>query len=255
MPHRIPLLPCAHAGLLLAAGLVACPAVAAQPAQTSAAGWRLQITPYVWTLGLKSSLQLAPAMPTAQVTQSFSDVFKDLKAAAFVHATARHTRYVLQADASYASLARQATLGPGVPVRAKLQQSAFTLLGGYPWTLSERNHLDLMAGLRAWHVRAQVQARPLLDTRLGRSFVDPIVAVRWRHVLNESWSSLAYADAGGWNVGSKRTWQMLVTLNYQWKEQLYFSAGYRRLYVDYRDGPQRIAAHMAGPVLGATWRF
>lgn len=243
---------------LLATVLASAPAWATPAAQQPPAasdGWRLQVTPYVWTLGLKSSLQLSPQLPSVHVTQSFSDVWSDLQAAAFLNGTARYGRYVFQADASYASLARQSVLAPGLPVRATLQQSSLSLTGGYQWSLSERNHLDLMAGLRAWHLRAQVQARPLLDRRLSESFADPIVAARWRHTLSARWSSLVYADIGGWNVGSHRTWQLLATLNYQWNEQLYVSAGYRHLYVDYRDGFQRVAAHMAGPVIGATWRF
>ena len=245
-------------GVLPCTLLAACTAWAtppSTPATSAAAAWRMQVTPYVWALGLKSTLGLAPNLPNVQVSQSFSDVLSDLKAAAFLNATARQGRYVLQADASYASLSRNALLPPGLPVRAKLQQSSLTLTGGYQWELSADDHLDLMAGLRAWHLRAQVQAAPLLSARLSESFVDPIVAARWRHAWSSQWSTLVYADAGGWSVGSKRTWQLLATANYQWNEQLYFSVGYRRLYVDYRDGGQRVAAHLAGPVLGATWRF
>lgn len=218
-------------------------------------GWRLQVTPYVWAVGLKSTLQLSPQWPAVQANQSFSEVLSDLKAAAFLNATARYGRYVLQGDASYASLSHRALLPPGLPVRAKLQQSALTLTGGYQWPLSERDQVDLLAGVRAWHVRAQVQAAPLLDQRWSQSWVDPIVAVRWRHAWAQRWSSLVYADVGGWNVGAKRTWQALATVNYQFSEQLYVSAGYRHLYVDYRDGPVRVAAHLGGPLLGATWRF
>ena len=33
------------------------------------------------------------------------------------------------------------------------------------------------------------------------------------------------------------------------------AAGYRQLNVDYRDGGTRLDVTMAGPILGATWRF
>ncbi|WP_262983254.1 hypothetical protein [Paracoccus mutanolyticus] len=44
-------------------------------------------------------------------------------------------------------------------------------------------------------------------------------------------------------------------MNYQVTDQLYVSAGYRQLNVDYRDGGTRLDVTMAGPILGATWRF
>lgn len=76
-------------------------------------------------------------------------------------------------------------------------------------------------------------AQPLLpETRLSKRFTDPILAVRWRHQFNPQWSTLLYADAGGFGVGSHATWQVLATVNYQVREQLYLSLGYRQLNVD-----------------------
>lgn len=219
--------------------------------------WRFQVTPYVWMTGLKGDLRLSPRLPTAHVSQSFSDVLSDLKAAAFLNGTARRDRYVLQADASYASVASHAQLPLGLQLqaRAKVQQSSLTVTGGYQWQPSAQDSIDTMVGVRGWHLRSSLQVAPLLSERLSKSFVDPIVALRWRHQWSDRWSSLLYADAGGFGVGSESTWQVLATVNYQLRDKVYLSAGYRQLNVDYRSGNQRLDVRLGGPVLGATFQF
>lgn len=220
-----------------------------------ASPWRFQVTPYVWLTGLRGELQLSPRLPQVHVSQSFSDVLSDLKAAAFLSGTARRGHYVLQADASYASVASHAQLPLGLQARAKVQQSSLTLTGGYQWQPTPQDSIDTMVGVRGWHLRSSLQVAPLLSERLRKSFVDPIVALRWRHQWSDRWSSLLYADAGGMGVGSESTWQVLGTINYQLRDAVYLSAGYRQLNVDYRSGNQRLDVRLGGPVLGATFQF
>lgn len=217
--------------------------------------WHWQLTPYVWMTGLHGDIHPGANLPSAHVSQSFSDVLDDLDAAFFLTGTARKDRYVVQADLSYASLSASASLPPGLPAHAKVKQTSLTLTGGYYWTLSPQDGLDAMAGLRAWELRSQLQAPPVLSMRLNHLFADPIVAMRWRHQWTPAWSTLLYADIGGFGVGSHTTWQWLATVNYQWRDALYLSAGYRQLAVDYRTQAQRLNLRMGGPVLGVTWRF
>lgn len=218
-------------------------------------GWRFQLTPYVWMTGLKGDIRVARNAPTAHVSQSFTDVLNDLDAAAFLNGTARKGRYVLQLDASYASLSDQASLPMGLKAHTKIQQSALTLTGGRNWQLSPADSLDVLAGVRWWNIRASVQLQPLLHTQTRESFVDPIVALRWRHQFTPRWSTLVYADLGGLGVGSDFTWQLLAVANYQLRDNVFLSAGYRQLNVDYRSGGRRLDFGMGGPVLGATFRF
>ena len=228
---------------------------ASMDAPLDASAWRFQVTPYVWMTGLKGDLQLSPGLPNIHVSQPFSDVLSDLNAAAFLNGTARRDRYVLQADASYASVSSTTSLPLGLQARAKVRQSSLTLTGGYQWQPSPQDSLDAMLGVRGWHLRSSLQVAPLLSVHLSKSFVDPIVALRWRHQWNDRWSSLLYADAGGFGVGSESTWQVLATVNYQLRDSVYLSAGYRQLNVDYRNGSQSLNVRLGGPVLGATFRF
>lgn len=56
-------------------------------------------------------------------------------------------------------------------------------------------------------------------------------------------------------MGSEFTWQLLAVVNYQLRDNIYVSAGYRQLSVDYRSNGRRLDFGMGGPVLGATFRF
>lgn len=81
------------------------------------------------------------------------------------------------------------------------------------------------------------------------------MAARWRYEIAPRCSTLVYADTSGLDVGSKFTWQMHGSLNYQVKENIFVSVGYRHLSVDYRAGGKRLTFSQSGPLVGATFRF
>lgn len=95
----------------------------------------------------------------------------------------------------------------------------------------------------------------LASAQSNSSFVDPIVATRWRYEIATRCSNLVYAYMGGLDVGSKFTWQIHGSRNSQVKENIFVSLGYRHLSVDYRDGGKRLALSQSGPLVGTTFRF
>lgn len=239
-------------GLLTVAGASA-QAQAADDRESDA--WRFQLTPYVWMSGLEGRVRPFQGAPTAHVDKSFSDVLDNLDAAAFLTGTARKGRYVLQGDFSYTSTTDAAALPLGLSAKAKVRQTSMTLAGGYNWSVGTASSIDLLAGVRLWNIKADVQVPGLLATRSTTSFADPIVAMRWRYDLAPRWSTLVYADAGGFGLGSEATWQIMGSMNYQFKDNVYLSLGYRHLGVNYRDNGKRLDLRFSGPLIGATFRF
>ena len=244
--------------LLVLLGLLAGTQVNAQEnVQESKApeAWRFQLTPYVWMSGLDGEVRPFNGAPTAHVDKSFSDVLKNLDAAAFINGTARKGSYVLQGDFSYASSSDKAKLPMGLSAQAKIKQTSMTVTGGQHLTLSPRSGLDLMAGVRLWQIKADVKVPGIAAAHSCTSFVDPVVAARWRYEIAPRWSTLVYADMGGLGVGSKFTWQIHGSVNYAVKDNLFVSLGYRQLSVDYRDGGKRLDFSQSGPIVGATFLF
>jgi hypothetical protein len=240
-----------------ALGLALAASAAAQAAGSQAAvdeAWRFQLTPYVWMTGLDGHVQPFKGAPTAHVDKSFSDVLRNLKAAAFLTGTARKGPWVLHGDLSHASTADGASLPLGLSADARVRQTSMTLAAGRNWQQGASS-VDLLGGLRLWDIHARVNVSGLASARSDTSFTDPIIAARWRYALAPQWSSLVYVDAGGFGVGSDSTWQVLGTLNYQWRENVYLSLGYRHLRVNYRSDGKRLDFSQGGPILGATFRF
>ena len=72
------------------------------------------------------------------------------------------------------------------------------------------------------------------------------------HPSGLRWFTWIPADGG---VGSDSTWQMLGTINYQWRENIHFSLGYRHLQVNYRNHGKQLDFSQSGPLVGATFQF
>ncbi|WP_027017205.1 outer membrane beta-barrel protein [Comamonas composti] len=245
------------AGLSLLAVCATATTTSAHADQTDQGGngWRYQLTPYLWMTGMNGHLRPLANSPTAHVNESFSELLSNLDAALFLSGTARQGQYVLQGDLSYASVSDKASLPLGLTANTRLRQTALTLTGGINRPLGTGSSLDLMAGVRLWDIKARVQVPGLGSFESREHFADPILAARWHHSLGPRWSSLVYADAGGFGVGSDSTWQIMASLNYEIRNSLYLSFGYRHLKVNYRDGGQRLDFSMSGPLVGATYRF
>lgn len=84
---------------------------------------------------------------------------------------------------------------------------------------------------------------------------DPVVAARLIARLGGPWSVTLIGGVGGFDAGSRLTWQALGTVNYRWNENWMLRAGYRALHVDYRSGRFLYDTTMHGPILAATYRF
>ncbi len=225
-----------------------------------------QITPYVWASGLGGDITPFTGAPTVSVSKSFSDLLGDLDAAFFVSAYARRGNLVFMGDFSTSSSSRSGvTPSPpapaALPASGKMRQTSITALAGYRVASSPDATFDILGGLRHWRLRGEVDVPPIPGVFPGASamrsasFTDPIIAARANFQLAPGWSALLYADVGGFGAGSRQTAQLLGTVNYQFRQNTFLSAGYRHLHVDYRSGGTRFDMRMSGPILGATFRF
>jgi hypothetical protein len=235
---------------------VALLALRAAPAPAADAGrWVGQVTPYAWGSGMDGTITPSSGAPTVRFERSFSEILEDLDASLFVSGYARRDRLVLLGDFSYSTSSKDGRVPPGVPAEGSLRQRSLTLAGGWRAVQGETVNLDLLAGLRSWRVRGEVDV-PLAGVARSpsSSFTDPILAVRANVALAPRWSVIAYADVGVAGA-SERTWQTVATVNYLGSARWAFSAGLRQLRVDYGSGGTRLDVTLSGPLLGASWRF
>ncbi len=235
--------------MTLALGLLALPAVAQDRV--------FQLTPYVWGSGVGGTVRPVAGGPSLRFSEGLRDVLEDLDSAFFLSGLFRQDRFVLLGDYSTSRSSRDGTVpGLGLPVTGRLEQSSFTLAAGYRALATKRATIDYLIGLRHWDVEARAKTPvPGLAAGLSVDFTDPILAARTNIRLNDRWSVIGYADVGGFGVGSDLTSQLLATVNWQARERLFLSAGYRHLYVDYDDDGKGFEGSFSGPILGLSLQF
>jgi len=114
--------------------------------------------------------------------------------------------------------------------------------------LAAKNDPELAAALQSGvqaridQAKANVQARINAILTQGLSTVfslteqwfDPYIGLACRYNFYKAFYFTAKADAGGFGVGSRFTWQGYGALGCQITRRVYAEAGYRYLYVDYR---------------------
>lgn len=263
------------ASILLAAALATgvADAARAEEPDTTPTGrlWSLQITPYIWATGMKGNISPFQRAPTIPVEKSFSDVLDSLNFGAMLNLWARYDRFVFAADIFYSDLTDSHVVGqipplppifPGVNIGADVDttQLTSTIEGGYRLYSSPRFTFDALAGARFWRISNNVtvttNGSPTpISHEESFGWVDPIIAARGFFNINDKFSTMVMADVGGFGVGSDNTWQVMATVNWQFRRNMALSAGYKYLHVDYDKDGHVFDASMSGPVLGLTYRF
>ena len=243
-------------------------------------GWAIQVTPYVWAAGLKGHMSPFKDAPTLSVRKSFSDVMSDVSLGGFINVWGRKNRFVFSGDAMYISTRNGqgsgplsafqipglgVTVPPGSMTKAKVKSKQFmaTVQGGYRVLSDERFTLDVLGGMRFWHISTDVAVTAShasigqVSGRHKESFdwVDPIVGVRAFVPLANDFSLQVQADVGGFGIGSQHTWSALATLNYVFLDGFSASAGYKVVDVNYDRRGHVYDVRMKGPVVGLTYRF
>lgn len=251
-------LPLAASALLLLAS------PAAAQAEDAASATAAQITIYGWLAGYGGDIDAGPGGPTLRVDKSFGELFEDLDGAVFATAFVRRDRLVFMADVSHTSSSKEGVVPtglpepfpPAVPAEGQLRQTSLTGLAGYRVADDRGSTLDVLAGARAWWVRSELEVAALGVSRSAEvDFIDPIVAARANVSLGSGLSTLLYGDLGGFGIGSDLTAQVVGTLNARVSRQLWLSAGYRYLLVDYEKNGFEVNSRLGGPLLGITLTF
>jgi hypothetical protein len=229
----------------------------AQSTSPSTAGWQGQIVPYLWGSGING--QVGIDNRTADVDASFGNVLSHLHFAAMGMADARLNKFVVIADAFYTDLrGEDATPGP-LFSSVEPQQKVFfvTPEAGYRVTNSSDWAVDVLGGIRLWHLASELQFQsgllPGVNLERSRGWVDGIVGARAKRDFSHKWAADIYGDLGG--GGSDFTYQIVGTANLNLHERYALKLGYRYLKVDYDKDNFLMDTAMKGPIVGFSFKF
>lgn len=223
--------------------------------------WRASVSTYGWFAGFEGTLKPVRNGPAVSIDESFGEAVENLDAALFATAMARRDRLVLLADLNYTSSSADGGIPtlPGAQADGAFRQTTVLALAGYRVQEDAAQSFDLYGGARYWAVDSRARARAggqtLVAVEDDFSWLDPVVAARWRHVAGPRGEVLAYADFGGFGAGSERSWQLLALYNHRLGARWTLSSGYRVLSTDYRDGGRIHDVRLHGLLLGLSWHL
>ena len=243
-------------------GVIACllwcaPAIAqTAPLLSSPDGWQFELTPYLWGSGVNG--QLGIENHTADIDAPFSNILSHLHFAAMGLADARRGKLLVVTDILYTDLRGQrATPGP-LFSSVNPQQKMFILTPEVGYRVLESNaaSLDVVGGVRVWHLGSKLLFQPGvlpgLDLQDSHTWFDFVAGLRAKQALPHNWWATFYGDLGAGE--STHTYQLIGTAGLDIHRRYVLVFGYRYLNVDYSQLVLLNTA-MKGPLFGFTIKF
>ena len=229
--------------------------------------WRFEVTPYLWGVGIKGTVNLNDSSAKS-ADMSSGNVLSDLKSGAMIAAEAHKGKWGIMGDLVSATLQNsgsvpvltpdgRATIGDKVTV----QQTILT--GAFSYTLANTKdaYVDALLGVRAIDVTATL-GLTVEGTAIKRSIpkktstVDPIIGAKGRfRIADSTWYVPFYGDIGSGGGTTNLTWQAMAGIGKTFNKVVDASLTYRALYYDMKDGGVLQKTTMFGPQAAITFKF
>jgi hypothetical protein len=247
---------------MLALGIVAS---GAQAQSGPPPGWEFSLTPYAWLPAIRGTVQTPlPRVGDRSSSLGSGTLVTDLDALpVMIAGEARYGRFSVLGDFFYAALAQDLNtrdlLWQGG--HSRVTSSVGTLLGMFRVLEAPRQSLDIGAGTRIWDFTTKVSLSPGLEPGVIRkssvTWADPLVGARYHAMLSPRFGVTVYGDVGGFNTGSRLTWQAVGSIDYDLTNWTTLRAGWRYLSVDKRNASGSVGLDLGfnGPFFAATFRF
>jgi hypothetical protein len=230
--------------------------------------WEFVIAPYFWMSSLSGDVTVK-GIPM-HVSVPFSETLQALTFGGQLHLEARKDRWGLFLDATYFDLSGDAQ---GITASGEMGiQQWIVEFGGFyrfgTWPLGKDGKsafiMDGLVGGRYWNTLVTLDLSvPLAGTFLSASgrkeWVDPFVGARMELSLNEKFNLSLRGDVGGFDVGSKFTYNAMGLVGYNISRVVSLWLGYRVMGVNYESGSGfskfKYDMTMYGPITGIVFRF
>ena len=235
------------------------PEPAAAPQGTTGAGWEFSVSPYFFLASLDGSVGVVGQR--AEVNASFRDLFRNLDFAMMGQFEARKGNWSILADGMYMSLSgERVTPSPFFgDIEVEVKETIIEPAVAYRVLRAERGSIDLVGGVRFWHVKThltfQPRILPLVDVEGSKNWADPIVGARGSASLSPRVFVLGRFDVGGFGTASDFTGQAFGGVGFQVKPRVGLIGGYRYLRVDYANEGFVFRTAMSGIMLGAKFKL
>jgi len=189
----------------------------------------------------------------------FRDLIDELNFGFMGVLEARKNKFIFLSDTLYMNLADSGALaGPLFSsAHADFKLFIFDPEVGYRLAGGEAASLDVLGGIRYWHLRTRLEFRPGLlpgtEVERSKNWVDAVGGLRGRAHLSPRWFLVGKGDLGG--GGSDFTYQLFGGIGANVGSRASLILGYRHLKADYDADGFLFDMAIKGPVLGFSIRF
>ena len=209
--------------------------------------WRFDVTPYLWSPGINSSLFINGEYFN---TSKFSsgDVLSNLKSGGMISAEAHYGHWGVMGDLVSATLQETGN------VKTTLQQNILTGAATYTILNNKDAYVDGLLGVRSIAATATITGTPGGSGSV--STIDPIAGLKGRYrIADSTWYAPFYADIGGGGGKTNVTWQTILGVGKTIEKWVDVSLSYRYLYYDMEGSGLLQKTTFKGPQLAATFNF
>ena len=232
--------------------------VPADPPHSNTAEWHFDVSPYIWLPGVHGTVGALGRDSSVHATPR--DLISNFRFGLMGSVEAHRKWLLLPLDVMWVRLGDSKALPfPNLQAtEADVKASEFILTPkvGIRLLNQEKIRIDALTGIRYWHFSENVQFVPSnlnLNFSASQDWVDPIVGGRITGIFAPKIVITLFGDVGGWGTGSQLDYQFGGVLGYNIKPKWTLQAGYRYLFVDYRNGGSTIAMVTSGPLIGITF--
>lgn len=222
-------------------------AAAALPAQ---AQLKVEVTPYVWAVGVDADVTVAGQ--AADVDKSFSDLWDDLKYGGSLLGVVQNGPWVFYGQIDV--LKTQTDL-EGVPGgRLDTKSRIWTLAAGYQLQGSGGKTFDLLLGWRQLELKPELNLPGVPELSADRDVGDVVLMLRPSIPLSQNWRFNPAMSIG--KGDSDKTYELWPQVQYGFSETWALRIGFRNLYYDIEnEAGNRFKGSLRGLTLGLGGRF
>jgi hypothetical protein len=224
-------------------------------------GWHFSLSPYLWFAGAHGTV--GALGHDLSIHASPGDLLSHLDFGLMGSAEARHKRFLLTGDMLWIRLSdSHAVPFPGLgAVSADFRAGQFVWTSKLAYRVIDHQKIkaDANVGVRYWHLGQKLNFNPSalgINFNGSQSWADIVIGGRVQLPVGEKTVIQALGDVGGWGASAKLDYQFATLLGYKICPKWTLIAGYRYLFVDYRNGSRGVFNVVtSGALLGATFNF
>jgi hypothetical protein len=217
------------------------------------------LSPYLWFAGTRGTV--GALGNNASVHASAGDLLSHFNMGLMGAAEARYDRVLMNGDMMWIRLSDSRALPfpnvGAVTADARIGEFVWTSKIGYR-LIDRKIKADANVGIRYWQLGQKLNFHPSpqgITFNTSQNWADLLVGGRVRLPLGERVFIDLVGDVGGWGAAANLDYQFAPMLGFTLNPKWTLGAGYRYLFIDYRNGAGIVNLITSGAIAGLTYSF